>query len=106
MTGFFKRNKEKIVDERILRSKYSCKYVKQGGKTIGESIIVKDNRLIVKSEQRTLAIPLEAVENTNEDNVMVKNFDEDEAEKLGEEWLNHQTDRLKFDENGMLITEN
>ena len=106
MTGFFNRKKENITDERIIRSKYSCKYVKRDGKNIGESIIVKNKRLIVKSEQRTLAIPLEAVENTKEDDVIVKDFDEAEAEKFGEEWLNHQRDKLEFDENGMLITEN
>ncbi|MHC1583463.1 MAG: DUF5749 family beta-barrel protein [Methanosarcinales archaeon] len=106
MTGFFRRKKEKIPDEKILRSKYSCKYVKKGdGDKIGESIIVRGERLIVKSEERILAIPLEAVERTGEDDLLVKEFDETEAERVGEEWLNHQRDKLEFDEDGMLITE-
>jgi hypothetical protein len=105
LLNLFKRNKKNLIDEKILQSKYSCKYVKQAGKTIGESILVKDNHLIVKTETRTIAIPLEAIINATEDDVIVKDFNEEEARKLGEEWERAHTNKLEFDEHGMLITE-
>jgi len=102
MLYFFKKNKKSVSDEKILQSKYTCKYVKRGTEKIGESIAVRNGMIIVKSEGETLAIPVEVVERTTENDIILKDFNESEAKTCGEEWLNTNTNKLEFDEEGML----
>ncbi|RZN16456.1 MAG: hypothetical protein EF812_00035 [Methanosarcinales archaeon] len=91
-----------MSDERILQSEYTCKYVKHGAEKIGESIAVSNGVIIVKSEEGTLAIPVEKVKRTTENDIILKDFNESEAKTYGEEWLNTNTNKLEFDEEGML----
>ena len=102
MLYFFKKNKKSVSYEKILQSEYTCKYVKHGTEKIGESIAVSNGVIIVKSERGTLAIPVEAVKRTTENDIILKDFNESEAKTCGEEWLNTNTNKLEFDEEGML----
>lgn len=105
MLNLFKKKKKNVLDDKILQSKYACKYVRQGHRNLGESILVRDNRIIVKQDTQVLSIPLEAVVNTTEDDVIVGEFNLEEARKQGEEWLRRSTNKLEFDEQGMLVTD-
>jgi hypothetical protein len=80
---------------------YIGKFVKQDYIEIGESIGVEGRRIILKSPQNFLSIPVEAVLK-NEQTIAVGDFNRDEALQLGKEW-DDRKNVMKFDEKGMLI---
>ena len=82
---------------------YLNKFVKQNATEIGESVTVHDDRLIVKNKDVFMAIPLDAVED-NSENIVVGDFDTEEALRMGKEWSDMK-DTLKFDDKGMMIQE-
>ena len=82
---------------------YINKFVKQNATEIGESVTVHDDRLIVKNKDVFMAIPLDAVED-NSENIVVGDFDTEEALRMGKEWSDMK-DTLKFDDKGMMIQE-
>lgn len=80
---------------------YLGKIVNQNGTALGESIAVKEGRIMVKNSEEFLSIPLEAVlENT--ETIAVGDFNREESLRLGKEWF-EKRDTLRFDEKGMLI---
>lgn len=85
------------IDIRI----YLNKFVKQNDKDIGESVAVHDGRLIVKKREVYIAVPLDAIKD-NSENIVVRDFDMDDALRMGKEWSDNR-DTLKFDENGMMV---
>lgn len=80
---------------------YTGKFVKQDGTDIGESVAVYENRIIVKNADGFFSVSMEAV-TENAGNILVGDFDREEAVRLGKEWFDRK-DTLKFDEKGMLI---
>lgn len=82
---------------------YINKFVKQNATDIGESVSVHDERLIIKNRDGFMAIPLDAVEE-NSENIVVRDFDTEEALRIGKEWSDNK-DTLEFDEKGMMIQE-
>lgn len=96
-----KPNREPTISKKDILAKF----VIQNGITIGETISIDSNHLVFKSGADNLNIPISSIININEDNVTVGEFNRDESLKLGENWLHRTTNRLKFDENGMLIND-
>jgi len=80
---------------------YIGKFVKHDYLEIGESIGVEGRRIIIKSPQNFLSIPVEAVLK-NEETISVGDFNRDEALQRGKEW-DERKNVMKFDEKGMLI---
>ncbi len=80
---------------------YIGKFVKQDYLEIGESIGVEGRRIIIKSPESIMSIPVEAVLK-NEETISVGDFNRDESLKLGKEW-DERKNVMKFDEKGMLI---
>jgi len=80
---------------------YIGKFVKQDYIGIGESIGVDGRRIIIKSPESVMSIPVEAVLK-NDETISVGDFNRDEALQLGKEWAERK-DVMKFDEKGMLI---
>ncbi|HIH43636.1 MAG TPA: hypothetical protein HA257_00710 [Candidatus Methanoperedenaceae archaeon] len=89
--------------EKTNAADYMCKYVVQDSAQLGECISVTGQKLLVKSGNDILAIPITAVVSTSKENVVVGAFDRDEAKKNGGEWQASSTKLLVFDENGMLV---
>ncbi len=89
--------KENIPNAR----EYTGKFVKQNGADIGESVALDNDRVVVKSKEYFMSIPLEKV-TANTDIIAVGDFDRDDSLKFGKEWF-EKKDRLKFDQNGMMI---
>lgn len=89
--------------EKTNAADYMCKYVVQNSAQLGECISVAEQRVLVKSGNDILAIPLKAVVSISKENVVVGAFDLDEAKKVGGEWQANSTKPLVFDENGMLV---
>ncbi len=92
-------------EDEALKVDYLCKIVKCQGKKIGESITVDEERLLVKNKNEILAIPLKKVVEVSEENIVVDKFNKREAKKTGKSWKKEGTDKLKFDEQGMMISE-
>jgi hypothetical protein len=75
--------------------------VKQDYIEIGESVGVDGRRIIIKSPQNFMSVPIEAVLK-NDETISVGDFNRDEALQRGKEWAERK-DVMKFDKKGMLI---
>ncbi len=105
ITGFFrKKNQDSPKKENTVNVReYIGKFVKQSGADIGESVAFDNNRVVVKSREYYMSIPLEKM-TVSTDVIVASDFDRDESLKLGKEW-SEKKDTLKFDQNGMMILE-
>lgn len=96
----------KCMDEdETPKVEYLCKIIKCQGKKIGESIAVDEGQLLIKNKNEVLAIPLERVVEVSEEEIIIDKFDKTKAKKAGELWKKNEADKLKFDEQGMMISE-
>lgn len=102
ITDFFKKNPQNLEKDGQLKGHYYIgKFVKQDNTDIGESIGVEGQRIIIKNSENIISIPIEAIIK-NAQNIIVGDFDREEALRLGKEWAD-QKDMLVFDEKGMLV---
>ncbi len=103
ISGFFRIKKPDSAKKENNPSarEYTGKFVKQNGADIGESVALDNNRVVVKSKEYFMSIPLEKV-TANTDVIAVGDFDRDDSLKFGKEW-SEKKDRLRFDQNGMMI---
>ncbi len=103
ISGFFRRKKQDSgsKENSISIHEYIGKFVKQSGSDIGESVAFDDNRVVVKSKEYFMSIPIEKI-TVNADIIAVGDFDRDESLRLGKQWSDKK-DTLKFDRNGMMI---
>ncbi len=105
ISGFFRKQKQDSSKKEINVNvrEYIGKFVKQNNADIGESVAFDDNRVVVKSKEYYMSIPLEKI-TANTDVIAVGDFDRDESLRFGKEW-SEKRDTLKFDKNGMMILE-
>ncbi|MDF1558267.1 MAG: hypothetical protein P1P80_08855 [ANME-2 cluster archaeon] len=82
-----------------------CKFVVQQGQRIGETISIDSRNLVFKKGGEKLSIPISSILEITDENVVIGNFERDEALRMGEEWLKRTTNSLKFDDKGMLIND-
>ena len=103
ISGIFRnKNQDNLQKEKKLDAReYTGKFVKQNGFEIGESVALENNRIVVKSKDNYMAIPIDKIIG-NTDFIALGGFDMDESLKFGKEW-SEKKDALKFDKNGMMI---
>ncbi len=103
ISGFFRKQKQDSgsKENNFNVHEYIGKFVKQSGSDIGESVAFDKDRVVVKSKEYFMSIPLEKI-TANTDVIAVGDFDRDESMRLGKEWSDKR-DTLKFDQNGMMI---
>ncbi len=103
ISGFFRKQKQDSgsKENNFNVHEYIGKFVKQSGSDIGESIAFDNDRVVVKSKEYFMSIPLEKI-TANTDIIAVGDFDRDDSLKFGKEW-SEKKDRLRFDQNGMMI---
>lgn len=101
ISQFFNKDKSSKTKCEGKISDYVGKFVKQNNTEMGESVALEEGRIIVKSSDGFLSIPLEAVV-ANIENIVVGDFNKEESLKLGREWFERK-DVLKFDKDGMLV---
>ncbi|HUW67388.1 MAG TPA: DUF5749 family beta-barrel protein [Candidatus Nanoarchaeia archaeon] len=89
----------------ISKKEIFCKFVVQGKERIGETITLDSRLLIIKSGAENLSIPVASILKITKEEVKVGEFDRDKALALGIEWTRRTTDKLNFDEKGMLIND-
>lgn len=90
---------------RISKKDIFCKFVIQGKERIGETISIDSGLLVFKNGAENLSIPVDSILEITNEEVKVGEFDRDEALALGDEWISRTTDKLNFDEKGMLIND-
>jgi hypothetical protein len=101
ISSFFRIKPREKESGNLSAHSYIGKFVKQDYIEIGESIGVEGRRIIIKSPESILSIPVEAVLK-NEETISVGDFNRDEALQLGKEW-DERKNVMNFDEKGMLI---
>ena len=103
ISGFFRRKKQDSEhnENKLDAREYTGKFVKQNGSDIGESVALDNNRIVVKSKENYMAIPVDKI-TANTDFIAVGGFDMDDSVNFGKEW-SEKRDTLKFDKNGMMI---
>ncbi len=107
ISKLFKKNNQGTVSQKGNRIKirdYIGKFVQQNGINIGESIAVEKERLVIKSSDLFVSIPLEKII-TNSENIVVGDFNREESIQFGKEWFERK-DALRFDKNGMMVLSN
>ncbi|MFO7968226.1 MAG: DUF5749 family beta-barrel protein [Archaeoglobaceae archaeon] len=75
-----------------------CKYVMRGGESIGESIDVHKDRLIVKVGSDFLAVSMKNIEKVESDKIYVSEFDQKKAEDAGKKWIDEKSKPVSLEE--------
>ncbi|MFP3947037.1 MAG: DUF5749 family beta-barrel protein, partial [Archaeoglobaceae archaeon] len=75
-----------------------CKYVMKGGESIGESIDVHNDRLIVKVGSDFLAVSVNNIEKVESDKIYVSDFDQKNAEDAGKKWIDEKSKPVSLEE--------
>lgn len=103
ITGLLRKNNQESEqkENKLEAREYIGKFVKQNGFEIGESVAFDSNRIVVKSKENYMSIPLNKI-TANSDVIHVGGFDMDESIRFGKDW-SEKKDILKFDKNGMMI---
>ncbi len=103
LSNLFKKNNSGAAPQKDDKKAhdYVGKFVQQSGTNIGESIAIEKNRLVVKSSDVFMSIPLEKIV-ANTEKIVVGDFNREESIQFGKEWF-EKRDTLKFDKNGMMI---
>ncbi|MCL7415447.1 MAG: hypothetical protein M8349_05230 [ANME-2 cluster archaeon] len=94
---------EQADEKGISKQDILCKFVVQHGQRIGETISIYSGYLVFKKGAENLSIPMSSILDITDEDVVVDDFERNEALRLGEDWHQRTTDSLKFDEKGMLI---
>jgi len=76
-----------------------CRFVLDGGgKTVGESVAIRKDILIIKDKKDFLGIPLKHVEEKGKKIVVKGLFDTTKAKQLGEEWRKESFEEINYEE--------
>lgn len=97
---FHRKFSKKLCSDNLL-----YKYVLHDKNTIGESVAIADENLIIKDKVRMLCVSFDVIERVDDEYVHVTDFNYDEALAAGEAWFEGSRDTLHFDEKGMPIYE-
>ena len=99
----FSKNNKKKIEELEKEEEYKhgllCRFVLDGlGKTVGESVAVDEDILIIKSKNKYLGVPLKHIEE-DEKTLLVKGLiDHFNAEKMGEKWRQENFKEIKYND--------
>jgi len=94
---FSNKKKEDETNELIEKeNKLLCRFVLDGiGRTIGESIAVDEDLLIIKSKDKYLGVPLKHIEEEGK-TILVKGLvNQTNAQKMGEKWRRESFKEIK-----------
>lgn len=75
-----------------------CKFVMKGDESIGESIDVHNERLIVKVGSDFLAVSVNNIEKVESDKIYVSDFDHKKAEDAGKKWIDEKSKPVSLEE--------
>lgn len=75
-----------------------CKYVMKGEESIGESIDVHNDQLIVKAGSDFLGVSVNNIEKVESDKIYVSDFDQKKAEDVGKKWIDEKSKPVSMEE--------
>ncbi len=75
-----------------------CKYVMKGEESIGESIDVHNDQLIVKVGSEFLGVSVNNIEKVESDKIYVSDFDHEKAENVGKKWVDEKSNPVSMEE--------
>lgn len=75
-----------------------CKYVMKGEESIGESIDVHKDRLIVKVGPDFLAVSVNNIQKVESDKIYVSDFDQKNAADAGKKWIDEKSKPVSLEE--------
>ena len=82
-----KQNKEEQEKEEEYKNNILCRFVVDGlGETVGESIAVNQDILIIKSKEKYLGVPLKHIQEKGKTLIVKGLIDKSNAEVMGENW--------------------
>lgn len=83
----FKKTAEQNEQERLDKQELLCRFVIDGvGKTVGESIAIQNDLLIVKKKEEFLGVPLKHIEIDGKKLLVKGLVDTTKAKELGKNW--------------------
>lgn len=99
---FFSKNNKKRVEELEKEEEYKqgllCRFVLDGlGKTVGESVAVDEDVLIIKSKNKYLGVPLKHIDEEGKTLLVKGLIDHFNAEKMGEKWRGENFKEISHD---------
>ncbi len=96
---------EMAAHEEIDNAELISRFVLNGqGETVGETVTVTEEQVILKRDGTFFAIEPDTVIEKNGTLLADANIDWEEAEQAGEQWREANMDRMEYDEHGMPVT--
>ena len=82
-----KQKRDEIEKEEEYNNNLLCRFVLDGlGKTVGESVAVNEDILIIKSKDKYLGVPLKHIQEKGKILLVKGLIDNSNAELMGEKW--------------------
>ena len=82
-----KKNKQEYENEEKYKNNLLCRFVLDGiGKTVGESVAVYKDLIIIKSKDKYLGVPLKHIQEKGKTLLVKGLIDKSNAEFMGEKW--------------------
>jgi hypothetical protein len=97
---FSRRKQKREVQEKEEEYKNNllCRFVVDGiGKTVGESVAVNDDILIIKSKDKYLGVPLKHIQEKGKTLLVKGLIDNSNAELMGEKWREENFKEISHD---------
>jgi hypothetical protein len=97
---FSRRNqkREEQEKEEEYKNNLLCRFVEDGiGKTVGESVAVNDDLLIIKSKDKYLGVPLKHIQEKGKTLLVKGLIDNSNAEVMGEKWREENFKEISHD---------
>ena len=97
----FSRRKQKREEEEKkeeYKNNLICRFVVDGlGKTVGESVAVNEDILIIKSKDKYLGVPLKHIQEKGKTLLVKGLIDNSNAELMGEKWREENFKEISHD---------
>ena len=97
---FSRRKQKREVQEKEEEYKNNllCRFVVDGiGKTVGESVAVNEDLLIIKSKDKYLGVPLKHIQEKGKTLLVKGLIDNSNAEVMGEKWREENFKEISHD---------
>jgi hypothetical protein len=96
---FNRKREQEDSDEQNDEVDLLCRFVLDGnGRTVGESVAIQNDVLIVKDKNDFLGVPLKHVEETGKKLLVKGLVDTSKAKELGEAWRDASYEEIVMDE--------
>lgn len=75
-----------------------CMYVFRGNESLGESIDIYNDHLIVKVGSEFIGVPKKCIKSVEDGKIFLGDFDEEKAREVGRKWIEEKSRPVSLDE--------